>query len=414
MFKNKIYYSAFLGVFLLYLKLLFGHLFVSLFGVEVNISFLILTVFFFRIVCKLVFLKINLFKGYKAGILFWIYIFVSTFLSFFLSPQIAAGVVTVNLQLFFLYLIYIDIKTSKINLITIQKLINGLQIFAIINAILVVYTFFFGKIGLLGEVSDGSNITRAFGLMGDQVAWFLSFFALYSLHSEKKYLFTFYVICILMSASLGATIVLVVGAIYYYFKNKKLNPVFYIKASVVALILLTLTVTSSNIFNKVGVLQRIERGDFSNTEETTSGHRSKAIVHAVAKIQEKPLLGYQNYSLTMFNDYDRYLSKYEKGNLTYLTTPNNQILAIVCDYGIIGFIFFIFFIHSFIKRAKPKNIKLPHNLLAFKNAVYAWLIVFIIFNQSATWFLPGSFLLILIYMLIGISSKIDGLYYNGK
>lgn len=414
MFKNKIYYSAYLGVFLLYLKLLFGHLSVSLFGSQVNFSFLFLTVFFFRVFCKLIFLKINLFKGYKAGILFWIYLCISTILSFFLSPQIAAGVVTVNLQLFFLYLIYIDIKTSKINVITILKLINGLQIFAFINAILVVYTFFFGKIGFLGEVSEGSNITRAFGLMGDQVAWFLSFFATYCLYSRKKYLFIFYLICILMSASLGATIILVVGTIYYYYKNKKLNPAFYIKTGVITFILLTMTVTSSNMLNKIGVVQRIERGDFSNTEETTSGHRSKAITHAITKIKEKPLLGYQNYSLTMFNDYDRYLSEYEKGNLTYLTTPNNQALAIVCDYGIVGFIFFIFFIYSFIKRAKPKNIKLPPNLQAFKNAVYGWLIIFIIFNQSATWFLPGSFLLILIYMLIGISSKIDVLYHNGK
>jgi O-antigen ligase len=185
---------------------------------------------------------------------------------------------------------------------------------------------------------------------------------------------------------------------------------FYIKAGFLFLIFVLLLKGDFLEYNKIGILRRINEGDFSGTNSQTTGHRYNAIVNAIDRIYEKPLWGYQNYSLSMFNKYNNLLSDSEKGDLTYLTTPNNQILAIICDYGFIGLLFFIVFIYSLIKIVRKKGKGIPPKLYAFKQSAFIWLVVFIIFNQSATWFLPGSFLWILICIIMGISYKINRLY----
>lgn len=403
-------YAAYIGILLLYLKLFFIEPIFFVEGLDITVPVLLLLIVLFRVVFKLIFQKVNVFGNNKSASIFWLYIIFSTISSFFLSPDIASGVVTVNLQLFLVYLLFIDFKSISVDAVGLKKVIAGLVYFAIINTLLVFYTFFFGKIGLLGEVSSNETITRAFGLMGDQLPWFLSFFAIHALYSKKIYLFLFFSIGILMGASVGATIVLIISSLIYSIKGKKIKPSFYLKVGFSMVFFILALIFSPDVFNKIGILQRFNQGDFAGREAQTTGHRFNAITTAIDNISEKPILGYHNYSLTMFNKYDKLLSDVEKGDLTYLTTPNNQLLAVISDYGFIGLILFVFFIYGFIKIVRKKCIELPTYLIAFKKAAYVWLTVFILFNQSATWFLPSSYLWILICLLISISYKINQLY----
>ncbi|MGL3001247.1 O-antigen ligase family protein [Flavobacterium sp. RSSB_23] len=407
---KKMDYSAYIGILLLYVKLFFVEPFFVSENIDITASILLLLIILLRVFFKLLLQNVNVFGFNKAARVFWIYILFSTLSSFFLSPSISSGVVTVNLQLFLIYLLFIDFKSINIDTYGIKKVINSLVYFAIINTLLVYYTFFFGKIGILGEISSNETVTRAFGLMGDQLPWFLSFFAIYALYSKKTPLFVFFAIGILMGASVGATIVLVVSSAVYLLKGKKIQPSFYIKAGFLLVFFILLLLFSPSVFNKIGILQRYNNGDFAGKDAQTTGHRFNAISTALENISERPLLGYQNYSLTMYNKYDKLLSDVEKGDLTFLTTPNNQILAVICDYGFIGFIAFVFFIYGLIKIVRVKCMELPTYLDVFKKSAYVWLTVFILFNQSATWFLPGSFLWILICIVTAISYKINQIY----
>lgn len=410
MHQKKIYFSAYIGIMLLYMKLFFIQPFFIFEGVEVTFALLLLSLVLVRIVFKLTVLNVNVFGDNKSAKLFWSFVLISTVSSFFLSPEIATGVVTANFQLFLIYLVFIDFKYVDINALRLQKVINALVYFAMLNALLVIYTFFFGKIGLLGEISENASITRAFGLMGDQVAWFLSFFGIHALYNGKKYHYVLFLVAILMGASLGATLVLIIATLIYFIKEKRVKPSFYIKLGFSIVLFMMVLVSSPTVFDKIGVLKRINEGDFSSRDSQTTGHRYNAISNAIDKISEKPLWGYQNYSLTMFNKYNNLLSDTEKGHLTYLTTPNNQILAIICDYGLIGFILFVFFMYRMIKIIRVKSINIPPDLYAFKQSSYIWILIFVVFNQSATWFLPGSYLWVLICIIIGISYKINKLY----
>ena len=404
-------YSAYVGILLLYLKLLFVEPIFILEGVGITPSLLLLLMVLLRVVFKLVFQNVNVFGANKSARIFWLYIIFSTLISFVLSPDIASKVVTVNLQLFLVYLLFIDFKSVRIDTVGLKKVINGLVYFAIINTLLVYYTFLFGQFRLLGEVTDQGDIMRAFGLMGDQLPWFLSFFALYSLYSKKTSLFIFFSTGILMGASLGPTIVLSVSSLIYVIKEKRLKRSFYLKAGFSMGLFIILLLFSPGLFNKIGILQRYNQGDFAGKEATTTtGHRLNAISTGIGNIAEKPFLGYQNYSLAMVQKYDNTLLISEKGDLSFLASPNNQLLALICDYGFIGLILFVFFIYGLLKIVKKKCIALPNYLDVFKKSAYVWLMVFLLFNQSATWVLPGSFLWVLVCLIIAINYKINQIY----
>lgn len=402
----KINFSIYFGIILLYVKLFFPNSVTTIANVDITINQILLLIIFFRFIKNIFLFKRMLIWDEKSQFFFWFYILISSIISLLLSPEISIGVITVNFQLFLVYLIFVEFKSLNLNYCDINKVINLLVNFALLNTFLVFYTFFFGKIGLLGEVYDNESITRAFGLMGDQLPWFLSFFAIYSLYLGKKFYFILFSTAILMTASLGATIVSVISLFVYLLRNKKMNIFFYAKLGFAILTILILPLK----FNSIGIIERINSGDFNNVDSGTSGHRFSAITHAIERIKEKPFLGYQNFSLSMFNKYDHLLSDNEKWNLSILTTPNNQVLAIICDYGFVGLFLFIFFIHGLIKIVRKRNKILEPNLYAFKESTFIWFVVFIFFNQSATWFLPGSFLWILICLIIGISYAINKLY----
>jgi hypothetical protein len=408
--RGKTLYPAYIGVTFLYLKLFLVQPIYTIEEIDITAPILLLFFVFYRVFFKSFFQNFKVFGDSKEARNFWLYIIFSTIISFFLSPNITSGVFTVNLQLFLVYLLFIDFKSVRIDKYGLDRVIKSFVYFAVINTLLVYYTFFFGKIGLFGEVDINGDITRAFGLMGDQLPWFLSFFALHSLYRKNYYLVIFFTAGILMGASVGATVILVISTLIYTTKEKIWKKSFYLKVGFSIVLFIILILFSPDVFNKIGIFQRYGQGDFTGNELNTTAHRLKAMKTAIENISEKPILGYQNYSFTMFNKYDKLLSDVEKGDLTYLTTPNNQLLAIVCDYGFIGLILFIFFIYAFLKVIREKCIELPIHLDAFKKSAYLWLIVFILFNQSATWFLPGSFIWVLICMIVAINYKINQLY----
>lgn len=410
--SKKINLAAYIGIILLYVKLVFVEPVFVFSGLPVTLSFILLVFVLLRVVYKLIIRKRS--KDYgneKSATLFWIFMLISTISSFFLSPNITPKVITVNVQLFLVYLLFVDFKNLKLDQKGLNKVIKALVYYALVNAFLVFYTFFFGKIGTLGEVSGNTTgLTRAFGLMGDQVAWFLTFFAVHALYTSKKYHFIIFLAAILMCASVGATVILIISSLVYFIKEKGAKSTFYLKGGIFILVMILLIMLFPSLFGKIGILQRFDQGDFKGKDAQTTGQRYNAIVNATESIQEKPLWGYQNYALAMIEKYDKMLLDSEKGDLGYLASPNNQLLVVICDYGLIGAVLFIMFIYGWLKIVRKKCLDAPPYLNAFKKCSINWLIVFFIFNQSATWFLPSSFLLVLLCLIVAINHKINQFY----
>ena len=409
---NKLNISFYFGVIILYLKLFFIEPIYSFGSININYSHLILALVFLRVTFYSFTNKLSLFDKNKPINSFWIYILIFTISSFLFFSEIAQGILSSNLQLFLIFLIFVDFKSFKTNEKKLEKYINHLNYFALINVLLTTYTYFIVNVDFAGEVFRNENYTRAFGLMGDQLPWFLSFFAIYSLYNNNKLNFVLNTIGILFSASLGASFIWFVGVLVHLFTEKKKYYFLIVRLSVAFFGIMLIVLVSPNSFNKLGLLQRVENGDFSGYDSRTSGHRYLAYNNAISSFSKRPIFGHGNYSLTMFNKHNLLLAENEKSQLTYLTSPNNQLLSSLTDYGVFGTIFFILFVIRIIKnigRGRDNDIK-SKKLKTFKKASYVWLIVFVLFNQTAVWFLPGSFLWLLICLIISVNYKINRIY----
>ena len=85
-----------------------------------------------------------------------------------------------------------------------------------------------------------------------------------------------------------------------------------------------------------------------------------------------------------------------------ISSTYNQYLQMLCELGITGFLFFISFIYKSVNQLK-KKLKFNFNSNLF--IAYIWLFSFFITMQSGNWFLPGSFLFLLVVCLIAVNLK---------
>ena len=85
-----------------------------------------------------------------------------------------------------------------------------------------------------------------------------------------------------------------------------------------------------------------------------------------------------------------------------ISSTYNQYLQILCELGIIGFLFFISFIFKSMKQLKRK-LKFNFNSNLF--IAYIYLFVFFITMQSGVWFIPSSFVFLLIVCIMGVNLK---------
>ena len=405
--RDKLNITFYLGVILLYSKL-FSNIKLSILDLGINISDLILILIFIKVTFNVLILKINLINKYKSVNIFWIFIITHSITSFVFYPDIASAIFSVHFQILLMYLIFIDFKSINTNEKKLEKYINHLNYFALFNVLLIILSFVIPDLIPEFETYSNETHTRAFGLMGDQVPWLLSFFAIYSLHTNNKISFIIYLIAILITASLGATLILTIGSLLYLINNSSSK----FKFGVVILGLITIIFASSVSNDRIALIQRIENQDFSDIDSKTAGHRFLSYKNSLNRISEKPIFGYGNYSTKMSNIYNPKTKDINKSELSVLTSPHNQFLAFLADYGFFGTIFFIFFILRIVKNIGiGRRVKITSKKLkAFKNASYLWLIIFLIFNQSAVWFLPGGFILLLIFLIMAVNYKINEIY----
>lgn len=274
-----------------------------------------------------------------------------------------------------------------------------LNLFALFNTILVFITFLFPNLLSslsVGEVSKGADGTRAFGIIGDQVGWILTFFSSYALFNKRWVLFGFYTIGIFMAATLGAIGLWGVVLIFFlwkYVKRTKNNIKIFAAASVPFLVLLLLSLGQ---LSKLTAVQRLTSGSIV---DGAVGHRLMSYSLGVSNFIEKPILGYGfgTYSYINREKYGEIIDKgYETGiSHTIFSNASNQYLQIAIDMGLIGLFIFIMFIKGIWIRTK-----LTKNYI-LKN-IGVWCLVFILFNQTANWLSPGSYLWVFIAISIGL------------
>ena len=231
--------------------------------------------------------------------------------------------------------------------------------------------------------------------MGDEISIFLTFFILDSFHNKKWITLMIFLISFFLTGGIAATFILISVFAFYSYKMK----FFSLKKILSTFFGLTLvSVIFYNFSDQIPFINRLLM-NITSPESNSAGLRLLSFTTGLEIFLDNFWFGLG------FGFYGAYISdifSYLGTEVTIISSSYNQYLQILCELGIIGFLFFISFIFKLMKQFKRK-LKFNFNSNLF--IAYIWLFVFFITMQSAVWFLPSSFLFLLIVCIMGINLK---------
>jgi O-antigen ligase len=382
------------------------------------------------LVLKLLFLLINIaiwvhfIEKYSIPRFFLImgaFLVLSTGYVLVINPDGILPALSVNLHILLMFNIVLFIRYNTHSLNEIETLLNGLRLFALINAILVLASYFFPESASFFESGiSRTGVNRAFGIMGDEVSVFLTFFLYDALVSRRYPQALIHALAIVFTAGLGATLTAVLLLLYhlaFVMRRTRLN--LYLTATIGIPVLLLVAVLMVS-FRDSGVVKRVS-DTVTNTREESAGLRILSLSVAMEMIRERPVLGYGfgNYRAAVIDEYeprfrevDR-LSFFRGSAKVILTSAFNPFVQMLAEAGIIGLGFFIWFLVKLYGYTRINHPQSNERIRMINQNSRSWLLVFLISTLSANWFLPSSFLFLLVVTLLGINYKLKELDLDG-
>lgn len=385
-------------------------------GMEIRLSLIV----------KLIFLSINLLtlihlrkehRIPKYLLILGTFLLLSTTYVLTLNPAGFLSSLSINLHILLMLNIILFIRYNVFDLKEIQRFMKGLRIFALVNALLVIVSYFFPDLISVFESSTSkTGIDRAFGIMGDEVSVFLTFFLYEAIVFKRPIQGVIYTIAILFTAGLGASFTAFLLFLYHLiFVMKKTRFNLYLSAFVAIpfLLLSTIFVVTKQ---ESGLVKRITN-NLSNTEGESAGLRLLSFSVASEMIKEKPVLGYGfgNYRNSVIQKYEpkfldvNRLGFFRGSAKVIMTSTFNPYLQMLAEAGIIGLLIFIWFLVKLYKSTGMGRREENSRSYLISRSSRAWLLIFLISTLSANWFLPSSFLFLLVVSLVGINQKLKEL-----
>ena len=386
-------------------------------GLDIRLSLLIKIIFFILNVivlykCE----KIN--KNFKFIGVFLLFLFLSTCYTLILSPHFFLSSFAQYIHIFLNFNIILFAYLYSNDNIQIFRFLKGLSYFAYINAFLVIISFFFPLLfsGFESSTTD-DGIIRSFGFMGDEISMFLTLFLYMELVKKNLYGFFIFLAAIMCTGSIGATITTVSLIVYHFCINLKFNQALFTKAILSVSLFFFLLILFSSQLQQISVVARINQNLSGPDGGGTGQLRMLSLLNGLEMFMKRPFfgVGYGSYANNVMANYTGVIessgvvmSESTAGNI--LGSTFNPFLQIVCEAGLVGLAFFTYLIINFFKLLKTKLDTNSVVVQNFREASYGWMLVFIITCLSANWFLPASFLLLLVLTLVGLKLKLNHLY----
>lgn len=338
----------------------------------------------------------------------------STLLVLLINPSNFISALSVNLHIQLMLNIILFIRINTYSNKQLLVFFRHLRYFALANAILVIISYFSPFLFSGFEVfNPESDVPRAFGIMDDEVSVFLTFFLFEALISKRYLQLILYAFAILFTGSLGASftiVILVIAYLVFAMKKTKLN--LYIVSGLM-LIILSTSIVFYNSYKDFGIFQRLSNLS-ENTNEKSASLRLLSFQVAYEMIRERPVFGYGygNYGKSVINKYKpKFIEvgegkKFDGSARIIMSYTFNPFLQIAAESGLVGLIFFIWFLVKIIGSTFIKFEDRLSDAYHLNLASRIWLIVFILTTLSANWFLPSSFLLLLVVSIVGMNEKL--------
>jgi hypothetical protein len=374
----------------------------------------------FSLLLKILFLVFNFFtlfirqkiREIKYLFRFMIFLLCSTIYVGIIHPEYFLYALSVNLHIQLVLSLIIYIYWSKINLLEIKRFYQWLRFFGLFNALLVIISYTSPSLIANFEVGNSiSGMTRAFGIMGDEVSIFLTFFIYDSLIFNKKIHSIIYTIALFCTGSIGSFFTFLVLIFSYLFRSRKKLKKLNINFLFFTIFLSCGALFFSSISSDLTVIKRIKE-NFYDTENESAGLRILSLSTAFEMVSERPIFGtgFGSYDLNVYKKYD-YLENQYKESLKIIGSSYNPYVQMICEAGFVGLFFLLYFLKSSLKVAKPNDRNLGF-IFFFKTTTHDWLLIIFFTYLSANWLLPSSFIFLLISTVIGINLRLTNLEYE--
>lgn len=386
-------------------------------GLEIRLSLLIKITFFVLNGIGLYKYK-RIKKNFKFIGVFLLFLFLSTCYTLVLTPQffLSSFAQYIHIFLNFNVMLFVYLYSNKD--MQIFSFLKGLSYFAYFNAFLVIVSFFFPMLlsGFEAGTSD-DGVTRSFGLMGDEVSMFLTFFLYRDLVRKNLYGFFAFLAAIMCTGGIGATITTVSLLGYHFCKNLKFSQSLMIKAALSLFLFLFFLIFFSSQLQQLSIVARINQNLSGPDAGGTGQLRMLSLLNGFEMFMKRPFfgVGYGAYSQNVMSNYSGLIES--SGNVmpestagNILGSTYNPFLQIICESGLVGFVFFIYLIINILNSLRVKLETSSFFIQNFREASYDWVFIFLITCLSANWFLPASFLMLLVFTLVGLNLKLNHLY----
>lgn len=292
-------------------------------------------------------------------------------------------------------------------------LFYNLLIFIIINTLFVFISYFYPNFSPVLMISYGHNYSRAFGIMGDQLPYLISFFLFYSLLKDNLFLFSFFIVGIILTSSITASFIALMLVLYYILIVKKSSLTKHILLLV--FVIISLTITSYSALYNLGVFQRLSSGLYG--PQTNLIWRILSFENGIDMFLMSPISGY-GYGVYSYLVTDTMVTSISglpiDSAIKILSTTSNQFLQMLVETGVLGLLAFIYLLYGFYKISFFRDPLPKKDLRDLVLAINGWVIVLPLTALSAVWILPGSFIWILMCILVGISYRIKIIQFGIK
>lgn len=374
-------------------------------GLEIRVSLILKLIILLVTADSFLRKKANL-KQVRFLLFFMFFLLLSTLSVAIIKPEFLVQSLSVCFHILLVLSIILYFSSRILSENELKKFYYSLRIFGLVNAVLVIVSFIAPTLLSTFEAGTSeSGITRAFGIMGDEVSLFLTFFVFDSLIFKKTKSFLLFFSAVLLTGGIGASITLISLVIYFLFQIKKVHKKYFALLPVGILTTLAIGYFFLEHLANLAVVQRAML-NVNDPEAGTGNLRLISLNTALGHIQMRPAFG------VGFGAYGSHIKDiYEHVSdvpLVILSSSFNPYIQIASEAGIFGLMLFIILLISFLKNVKLfQNTANSQFVAQFKTASHGWLLIFFITCLSANWFLPSSFLFLLIVVLVGMNLKLN-------
>ncbi len=375
-------------------------------GSYFNVTFSIVLKIFIAILFLVSLPTFQIKKDWDIPIFFFIALLLfSSLTAYLFYPRYTLRALSVSFQVTIDLGLLLLIGKSKLNNKDLFFLFNNVMFFIIVNTILIYFSYLFPSYSSMLIVFHGYNYTRAFGIMGDQLPYLITFFLFYALLKDNVFLFFFFLIGIIFTSSITASLIALILVLYYILFIKKSPLTKHIL--ILIFVVIALSITSYNTFYNLGIFQRLSSGLYA--PQTNFNYRIFSFEKGIDMLSKSPVIGY-GYGVYSYLVSDTVVSSAGglpiNSTIKILSTTSNQFLQMLVETGVLGLFAFFFLLYDFYKISffgyhLPKN-----NMKDIALAINSWVLIFPLTALSAVWISPGSFIWILFCVLVGISYRL--------